>query len=120
MSTAALSATSPEEVARELNLPANVFPLFGLVVGKPNPARPAFPKPRLSQRAVAFAEQYDSARVEQGIARYDSVIGAFYLSQKLENPPWSRHSAERVKSAQSLRGRNRLREALADAGFELL
>ena len=110
----------PEEVARELNLPPRVFPLFGLVVGKPDPARPAAAKPRLAQRAVAFAEQYDGTRIDQEIARYDGVIGEFYVSQQLDNPAWSRHSAERVKSAQSLRGRDRLREAIKGSGFELL
>lgn len=110
----------PEEVARELGLPPNAFPLFGLVVGKPDPARPAAIKPRLAQRAVVFREQYDATGHDRAIAHYDGVIGAFYTEQKLDNPPWSRHSAERVKSAQNLRGRDRLREALALAGFELL
>ena len=35
----------PEEVAKVLGTPRNVFPVFGLVVGHPDPARPAQIKP---------------------------------------------------------------------------
>jgi nitroreductase len=44
----------PAEVAAELGLPPRVFALFGLVVGRPDPARPAAVKPRLPQSAVLF------------------------------------------------------------------
>jgi nitroreductase len=109
----------PEEVAKELSLPPHVFPLFGLVVGKPDPALPAAVKPRLAQRAVVFAEQYDGSQVEREIDHYDAVMTDFYASQKLDNPRWSRHSAERVKGPESLRGRDRLRAALAQLGFQV-
>src|SRR3546814_7369666 len=39
----------PAEVVAELGLPRNVFPVFGLVVGRPDPAKPAHIKPRLPQ-----------------------------------------------------------------------
>lgn len=110
----------PEAVARELNLQPGVSPLFGLCVGRPDPARPAAVKPRLPQRAVAFREQYDARDIAREIARYDATLSEFHRSQQLDNPPWSRHSAERVKGPESLRGRDRLRQALHTFGFQLL
>lgn len=110
----------PEAVARELNLRPGVSPLFGLCVGRPDPARPAAVKPRLSQRAVVFREQYEGSRVEQEVERYDQLMDAFYRAQKLDNPAWSRHSTERVRSPESLRGRDRLRQALHTFAFQLL
>ena len=47
----------PAEVAAELGLLANAFALFGLAVGKPDPARPASIKPRLPQDVVLFKER---------------------------------------------------------------
>jgi nitroreductase len=110
----------PEEVARELGLREGVSPLFGLVVGKPDPARPAAVKPRLPQRAVVFREQYAGHDLAGDIARYDDVMRAFYAAQKLDQPHWSKHSSERVRGPERLNGRHRLREALSALGFPLL
>ncbi len=48
----------PADVAAELDLPSRVFPLFGLTVGRPDPARPTGVKPRLPQEAVLYEEAY--------------------------------------------------------------
>ena len=51
---------------------------------------------------------------------YNEVMKAFYSKQQMNIPgDWSEHSANRVKSPQSLSGRDRLREALKNLGFEL-
>ncbi|HEY6877949.1 MAG TPA: NADPH-dependent oxidoreductase [Polyangiales bacterium] len=110
----------PEQVAAELGLRPGVSPIFGLVVGKPDPARPTAIKPRLPQRAVAFREQYASHDLGREVARYDEVMRAFYAAQKLDQPSWSKHASERVRSPERLNGRHRLREALAALGFPLL
>jgi len=109
----------PDAVKKELGLPPNVFPLFGMCVGRPDPARPSAVKPRLAQRAVLFREQYDSRGHEREVADYDAIMQSFYTAQGLDNPRWSRHSAERVRAADSLRGRDRLRQALHTFGFQL-
>lgn len=110
----------PEEVARELGLRPGVTPMFGLVIGKPDPARPSAIKPRLPQRAVAFREQYEGHELGQHVERYDQLMAAFYASQKLDQSSWSKHSSERVRGPERLNGRHRLREALAALGFPLL
>ncbi|KYC41830.1 NADPH-dependent oxidoreductase [Scytonema hofmannii PCC 7110] len=110
----------PEEVAEVLNLPPHVFAVFGLCVGYPNPAQPAAIKPRLSQSAVLHRETYKLAEQDEAIAQYNEVMKAFYTSQKMNIPgDWSEHSVKRVISAESLSGRDRLREALKTLGFDL-
>lgn len=109
----------PEAVARELGLRPGVSPMFGLVVGRPDPARPAAIKPRLPQRAVAFREQYGAQDLTREVARYDQVMAAFYAAQQLEQPSWSQHVSERLRSPERLNGRHRLRDALVALGFPL-
>ena len=110
----------PEQVAAVLDLPPHVFPVFGLCVGYPDPAKAAAVKPRLPQTAVLHRETYKSAVQDEAIADYNEVMRAFYTQQKMNIPgDWSEHSAKRVATPESLSGRDRLREALKNLGFEL-
>jgi nitroreductase len=110
----------PLEVAAELGLPPHVVALFGLVVGHPDPNRPADVKPRLPQQAVFFREQYGFA--EAGlldVAAYDERFKAFQREQGLSEQGWSIQAGKRVQDAGALNGRDVLRDALNRLGFEL-
>ena len=111
----------PEAVAAELGIrPGDgVYPVFGLCVGVPDPARPSSVKPRLPQAAVLYREQYAPAPVEQEVGGYDAAMRAFYASQGLAPAAWSEHSMARLRSADDLKGRHRLKQALAGLGFAL-
>ncbi|HEX8606300.1 MAG TPA: NADPH-dependent oxidoreductase [Pseudoduganella sp.] len=111
----------PEAVAAELGIKPGdgVYPVFGLVIGHPDPARPAAVKPRLPQSSVLYRERYTPAPVEQEVGGYDEAMRAFYASQGLPVTTWSEHSLARLKSPDELKGRHRLKEALADLGFPL-
>jgi nitroreductase len=111
----------PEEVAAELGIrPGDgVYPVFGLVIGHPDPQRPAAVKPRLPPSSVLYREQYTPAPVQQEVASYDEAMRAFYVSQGLPPNTWSEHSLDRLRSADDLKGRHRLREALEALGFAL-
>lgn len=110
----------PEEVAELLGTPSGVFPVFGLAVGVPDPARPADVKPRLPQSAVLHRERYTApATNEAEIGGYDAVLRAFQASQGLPAQDWSTQVIDRLKDAEALKGRHRLIEALAQAGFRL-
>jgi nitroreductase len=109
----------PTEVAEELALPHSTFAVFGLCVGHPDPARPTAIKPRLPQSSVLFREQYRSGSIEEEIDSYDAVMNAFYASQRQPAKLWSQVAVDRIASVASLRGRDRLREALAKLGFPL-
>lgn len=110
----------PEEVAEILELPPRVFALFGLCVGHVEPdAKPAV-KPRLPQSVVLSTDRYQPVSREV-VADYDRTMIDFYIEQRMDVPAggWSVHSAERVKSAAALNGRDRLVEALRTRGFGL-
>ena len=106
-------------VARELNLPEQVFPVFGLVIGLPDPAKPAAIKPRLPQNVVLHKEQYQREPLAQSISDYDAVMKIFQRGQKQPEIGWSWHSSERLSGADKLNGRQYLRTALAKLGFKL-
>jgi nitroreductase len=108
-----------EEVAAELGLPAHVMALFGMCVGYPDPAVPASVKPRLPQSAVLHREQYSTAEQSAAFTAYDLRIREFQREQGMTEIDWTRQATNRVETAQSLHGRNRIREALGLLGFEL-
>lgn len=110
----------PLEVAAELGLPPNVFALFGLVVGRPDPARPADVKPRLPSQAVFFREQYGFG--EAGlldVEAYNQRFRSFQREQGLPEQDWTTQAGNRVRNVAALNGREVLREALHRLGFGL-
>lgn len=110
----------PEEVAAVLGLPPHIFAVFGMCVGYPDPAKSAAIKPRLPQSAVLHRETYHLAEQEEAIAQYNEVMKAFYAAQQMNVAgDWSEHSAKRVAAPESLTGRDRLRDALKNLGFQL-
>lgn len=110
----------PEAVAAELGLPPHVFAVFGLCVGYPGASKPASIKPRLSQSAVLHREQYSLDTQASEIAAYNNIMRAFYTEQNMTvDGDWSQHSSDRIATADSLRNRAQLRQALNKLGFEL-
>lgn len=110
----------PQEVAEELGLPENVFAVFGLVVGHPDPAQPAGVKPRLPQAGVLFREQYGTGETQrEAVAVYDERLRVFQEEQGMPLQNWSAQAAVRVRDAKSLHGREALRAILHARGFGL-
>lgn len=109
----------PEKVEYELHLPALTFPIFGLVVGKPDPSRPSAIKPRLPQAAVLHRERYQTEPQQQSVSQYDRVMSEFYAEQKLPQQRWTTHTANRIKAPESLGSRTRLLEAITNLGFKI-
>ncbi|HWI86767.1 MAG TPA: NADPH-dependent oxidoreductase [Sphingomonas sp.] len=109
----------PVEVARELGLPPHVVALVGLAIGFPDPGAPASVKPRLPQRAVLFREQYRQGPDHAAIAAYDSRLRGFQRSQGMAERDWSEQATHRVRGAETLSGRHRMRDILLGLGFGL-
>ena len=110
----------PEEVARELNLPKNVFAVFGMTVGVPDPDADTAVKPRLGQRAVLHREQYEWGDAQrEAVATLDEKFKDFQKEQHLPDQGWVRQVLSRVRGVDAMSGRDRLREALNALGFEL-
>ncbi|MEE4742356.1 NADPH-dependent oxidoreductase [Pseudomonas alliivorans] len=108
-----------EGVAKELALPAQVYPVFGLCVGYPSPDRPAKVKPRLPQEAVLYHETYSAADEEGVLADYDERLGAFYEREAMKASGWTEQVVSRLRSVSSLHGREELLGQLARMGFGL-
>ncbi len=109
----------PEEVAAELGLPPQVFAVFGLCVGIPDPAVRTDIKPRLPQEAVLHREQYDPQAQHAAVASYGARMNAFQALQNLPPEDWARRVIARVRNGGSLTGRDRLGTALRNLGFPL-
>jgi hypothetical protein len=110
----------PEDVAKELNLPPNVFAVFGMAVGVPDPAGNAAVKPRLGQGAVLHREQYQWGDAQrEAIETLDEKFKEFQKEQGLPDQGWIRQALSRVRGPEALSGRDRIREALNALGFAL-
>jgi len=110
----------PQEVAELLGLPPKVVAVFGMCVGRPDPARPADIKPRPPQSVVLHRERYSLPAQEPGIEAYNAAMARFYEQQKMKvHGTWAVHSSKRVAGPDSLSGRDRLVEALRARGFAL-
>jgi nitroreductase len=109
----------PEQVAAELALPPHVFAVFGMSIGYPDPARPTDIKPRLPQSLVLHREQYSTASAGDAVDGYNATMRGFQLEQGMKAIDWTLQCFNRVKDAAALRGRDRMRDALRNLGFEL-
>ncbi|ANQ84092.1 NADPH-dependent oxidoreductase [Azoarcus olearius] len=111
----------PERVAELLRLPSKVVAVFGMCVGRPDPAQPAEIKPRPPQSVVLHHETYTPLPAQdEGIAAYNGAMAQFYERQNMKvHGTWAVHSAKRVAGPESLSGRDRLVEALHNRGFTL-
>lgn len=109
----------PEAVARELNLPPQVFAVFGMSIGWPDPAKDTGIKPRLPRNVVLHREQYDPALNTGAIEAYNSTARAFMREQGMKEQDWTAQATGRMRDASSLTGRHTIRETLARMGFEL-
>lgn len=106
-------------VAAELALPQEVYPVFGMSIGVPDPSHPSQIKPRLSQAAVVHGEQYATDEEVAAIADYDKRQGDFYAEHGLQGTDWSCHVLARLQTVQALTGRDQLTEKLHRLGFGL-
>ena len=109
----------PEQIAAELSLPPHVFAVFGMSIGYPDPARPTDIKPRLPQSVVLHREQYSVEAHNDAIDDYNATMRGFQREQGMKAIDWTQQCFNRVKDAAALRGRDRMREALRNLGFEL-
>ena len=109
----------PEVVARELELPDGVFPVFGLTVGYPDPAAPAAVKPRLPQTTVLHRERYDDSRRPDDLKHYNAALRDFQAEQGMPLLDWTKQVKNRIGTVEALKGRHLLGAAVRRLGFKL-
>lgn len=103
----------PRQVSELLELPDQVYPVFGLCLGWPD-AEPDL-KPRFPVEVILHREKYDASRCEQDVKAYDEQMQAYYeargSNQKLTN--WSAQTAAAVQK----KTRAHMLSFLQDRGF---
>jgi hypothetical protein len=109
----------PEQIAAELALPPHTFAVFGMSVGYPDPTRETGIKPRLPQSLVLHREQYSTLQRSEAIDSYNATMREFQREQGMRAIDWTQQCFDRVKDGAALRGRDRMRDALRNLGFEL-
>jgi nitroreductase len=105
----------PQVVTDLLQLPEDVYPVFGLCVGEP--AQDPEVKPRLPLEIVLKEETYDDSGDEARIERYDETMRSYYRTRSggSKESSWSEEMARLVDGER----RPHMREFLARRGFEL-
>ena len=84
-----------------------------------DPEAPTGVKPRLPQFAVLHREQYSAGAQSAAFVEYDLRIREFQREQAMTETDWTQQATNRVKTAASLHGRDRMFEALRNLGFAL-
>ncbi len=102
---------NPGPVSEMLELPAGVWPVFGLCLGWPD--QDPRPKPRLPLPVVLKQEVYSDAGDAERIERYDEEVREHYRGRAGRAAPWS----ERVAELLSEKARPHMRDFLAGQGF---
>lgn len=110
----------PEAVAAELGLPPETVAVFGLTVGRPDPARAADVKPRLPQSSVLHRERYGQATRPNDLTAYNTALRSFQAEQKIPEVDWTETVSRRIGQTAALKGREALSSILRRLGFKLL
>ncbi|MCV2403635.1 oxygen-insensitive NADPH nitroreductase [Marinomonas sp. C2222] len=87
----------PAQVSELLNLPDQVFPIFGLCLGYPD-AEPEI-KPRLPIDAILHKDRYDTSSCIKDISDYDAQMQSYYQSRDSNHKSsnWSIQTANAVQ-----------------------
>ena len=110
---------NPTAVAKELALPNEVFPVFGLTVGYPDPAIRTDIKPRLSRTEVLHSERYQTESSSADFSSYDETLRAFQKIQLMPAIDWTEQVSRRVGTKEALKNRHELAGAIKALGFKL-
>ncbi|MEP7456441.1 NADPH-dependent oxidoreductase [Phyllobacterium sp. SB3] len=109
----------PATVAKELNLPDEVFPVFGLTVGYPDPAIKTDIKPRLLQSNVLHSEHYERDAETGDLQRYNAVLHTFQKIQLMPSIDWTEQVSRRIGTKDALKNRHELLSVVRKLGFGL-
>lgn len=106
----------PAAIAAELGLPKEVFPVFGLTVGYPDPAVKTDIKPRLPVSKVLHREQYQTDR---DFKDYNQTLRSFQTLQAMPEIDWTDQMSRRIATREALKNRDQLKSVIESLGFQL-
>ena len=110
---------NPEKVAELLQLPSEVFGVFGLCVGYASSDIKAEVKPRLPQAAIAFNEVYGNPDEQKLRINYDHEMTKFSERNEMLADTWTNRVLGRMGKLSGMNGREKLMEILNSMGFPL-
>ena len=110
---------NPEKVAELLQLPSEVFGVFGLCVGYASSDIKAEVKPRLPQAAIAFNEVYGNPDEQKLRINYDHEMTKFSERNEMGADTWTNRVLGRMGKLSGMNGREKLMEILNSMGFPL-
>ncbi len=105
----------PYRVCELLNIPKNVYPVFGMCLGYSN--QDPDTKPRLPLDVVYKEDKYSINEDESRIIEYDRLASEYYIKRTKgkRNDTWSKQMADKME--QELRPH--MRDFLKDKGFDM-
>ncbi|SKC84137.1 oxygen-insensitive NADPH nitroreductase [Maledivibacter halophilus] len=106
---------NPDEICDLLEIPRNVYPVFGMCLGYPN-HNPDI-KPRLPLDVVFKKDKYSTSGDEDRIKEYDKLAREYYLKRTKgkRDDTWSKQMAEKMEKEL----RPHMKEFLRNKGFEM-
>jgi nitroreductase len=106
---------NPKRVCTLLNLPDQVYPVFGFCLGYP--AQDPQVKPRLPLSVVLKEEQYQNTGDTNGILAYDQTLRDYYKTRTggIKDSCWT----EEMKALVGKESRPHMREFLKSRGFTM-
>ena len=110
---------NPEKVAELLQLPSEVFGVFGLCVGYASSDIKAEVKPRLPQAAIAFNEVYGNPDEQNLRINYDHEMTKFSKRNEMVADTWTNRVLGRMGKLSGMNGREKLMGILNSMGFPL-
>ena len=110
---------NPEKVAELLQLPSEVFGVFGLCVGYASSDIKAEVKPRLPQAAIAFNEVYGNPDEQKLRIKYDHEMTKFSQRNEMVADTWTNRVLGRMGKLSGMNGREKLMGILNSMGFPL-
>lgn len=109
---------NPPAITTALDIPMNAFPALGMAIGHPDPAEGAGIKPRLPLATVLHHEKYDPEAWREGVSTFERTYGEYFAEQGKQNASWIKTMVDRMGTIAGLRGRDTMRDKLAQQGFE--
>lgn len=106
---------NPEDVCEYLNLPHNVYPVFGMCLGYPEIRNQV--KPRLPLSLVFKEDDYNIEGEEEILKEYDNSIKDYYIARTngVRSNTWTEGMSSFLKDKQ----RPHMKEFLKTKGFEM-
>lgn len=108
-----------QAVADLIGLPDHSFVVFGMCLGRPDPARPSRMRPRPALDVVLHRDRYDPAKAQQLFPDYETAMQQFQDALGLTEGTWCASVEVSASDMDYMDGRENLRTALDARGFKL-